>query len=57
MNKTVLVFTTSEDVDFHQDKNGNILCFDSLDEMYTYLTSNNISVDEVTVFDVLAEEE
>ena len=56
MQKTVIVFMTPEDVDFHEDKDGNILCFDRLDELYTYLTSNNIPVDLVRLFDVQAEE-
>ena len=56
MQKTVFVFMTPEDVDFHEDKDGNILCFDRLDELYTYLTSNNIPVDLVRLFDVQAEE-
>lgn len=57
MKKNVIVFMTPEDIDFHEDQDGNILCFDRLDELYTYLTSNNISVDSVRLFNVQAEDE
>lgn len=57
MQKSVIVFMTPEDIDFHEDREGNILCFDRLDELYTYLISNNIPVDSVRLFDIQAEEE
>ncbi len=50
--KTVLAFMLPEDIDYHTDDDGNILIFNSLDEMAGYCNDNNISLDDVKVFDV-----
>ena len=41
-----------EDLDYHTDKDGNILFFDRFDELSSYLLGSNIDVDNVSVFDV-----
>lgn len=50
--KTVLAFMLPEDIDYHTDSEGNILIFDNLDEIASYCNDNNISLDDVKVFDV-----
>lgn len=50
--KTVICFMLPEDLDYHSDKDGNILFFDRFDELSSYLLDNNINVDDVSVFDV-----
>ena len=50
--KTVICFMLPEDLDYHTDKDGNILFFDRFDELSSYLLGNNIDVDDVSVFDV-----
>lgn len=50
--RTVLTFMLPEDIDYHTDIDGNILIFDSLDEMAGYCNDNNISLEDVKVFDV-----
>ena len=46
-----------EDLDYHTDEDGNILCFDSLDELAGYCNENRILLDKLAVFTVTAEEE
>ena len=46
-----------EDNDFHMDEDGNILVFDRLDELFTFLTENNLPVGSVSCFEVTAIEE
>lgn len=41
-----------EDLDYHTDKDGNILFFDRFDELSSYLLDNNINTDNVSVFNV-----
>ena len=55
--KTMIAFMLPDDNDFHTDKDGNILVFDRLDELFTFLTENKLSVDEVSCFEVTAIEE
>ena len=43
-----------DDNDFHMDEDGNILVFDRLDELFTFLTENNLPVDSVSCFEVTA---
>ena len=50
--KAVICFMLPEDLDYHTDKDGNILFFDRFDELSSYLLDNNIDVDNVSVFDV-----
>lgn len=57
MAKNVLVFMLPDDIDYHEDENGNILCFDNLDELHSYLMEEHIPIELVHVFDVYAEEE
>lgn len=46
-----------DDNDFHTDEDGNILVFDRLDELFTFLTENKLPVNEVSCFEVTAIEE
>ena len=46
-----------DDNDFHTDEEGNILVFDRLDELFTFLTENKLPIDEVSCFEVTAIEE
>lgn len=55
--KEVITFMLPEDLDYHVDENGNILCFDSLDELAGYCNEKEISLDKLSVFTVTAEEE
>lgn len=55
--KEVITFMLPEDLDYHTDENGNILCFNSLDELAGYCSENGISLDKLSVFTVIAEEE
>ena len=55
--KTMIAFMLPEDDDFHMDEDGNILVFDRLDELFTFLTENNLPVDSVSCFEVTAIEE
>lgn len=55
--KTMIAFMLPNDNDFHLDEDGNILVFDRLDELFAFLTENNLSVDEVSYFEVTAIEE
>ena len=55
--KEVITFMLPEDLDYHTDEDGNILCFDSLDELAGYCNENRISLDKLAVFTVIAEEE
>lgn len=55
--KTVLAFMLPEDLDYHTDEDGNILCFDSLDELMSYCNENGIPLDSLSVFTISAEEE
>ena len=55
--KEVITFMLPEDLDYHTDEDGNILCFDSLDELAGYCNKNSISLDKLAVFTVTAEEE
>ena len=55
--KEVITFMLPEDLDYHTDEDGNILCFDSLDELMGYCNENGISLDKLSVFTVTAEEE
>ena len=55
--KAAICFMLPEDLDYHTDENGNILCFDSLDELVGYCNENRISLDKLAVFTVIAEEE
>ena len=50
--KTTICFMLPEDLDYHTDKDGNILFFDRFDELSSYLLDNNIDTDDVSVFDV-----
>lgn len=50
--KTVLAFMLPEDTDYHMDKDGNVLVFDSLDEIAIYCREYNISLGDVAVFAV-----
>lgn len=50
--KTVICFMLPEDLDYHTDKDGNILFFDRFDELFSYLLDNNINTDNVSVFNV-----
>lgn len=55
--KEIITFMLPEDLDYHTDEDGNILCFDSLDELAGYCNENGISLDKLSVFMVIAEEE
>ena len=55
--KEVIVFMLFGDEDFHTDENGNILCFDRLDELMSYCNENGIPLDRLSVFTIPAEEE
>lgn len=55
--KEVIAFILPEDLDYHTDENGNILCFDSLDELMGYCNEKEISLNKLAVFTVAAEEE
>ena len=55
--KTMIAFMLPGDNDFHTDEDGNILVFDRLDELFTFLTENNLPVDSVSCFEVTAIEE
>lgn len=50
--KTVICFMLPEDLDYHTDKDGNILFFGRFDELSSYLLNSGIDVDDVSVFDV-----
>lgn len=54
--KEVITFMLPEDLDYHIDKDGNILCFDGLDDLMGYCNENGISLDKLAVFTVTAEE-
>lgn len=55
--KTMIAFMLPEDDDFHMDEDGNILVFDRLDELFTFLTENKLPVEKVSCFEVTAIEE
>ena len=55
--KTMIAFMLPEDNDFNTDEDGNILVFDRLDELFTFLTENKLSVEKVSCFEVTAIEE
>ena len=55
--KEVITFMLPEDLDYHIDEDGNILCFDSLDELAGYCNEKEISLNKLAVFTVTAEEE
>lgn len=55
--KTMIAFMLPDDNDFHMDKDGNILVFDRLDELFTFLTENKLPVEKVSCFEVTAIEE
>ena len=55
--KTKIAFMLPDDNDIHMNKDGNILVFDRLDELFTFLTENNLPVDSVSCFEVTAIEE
>ena len=55
--KTMIAFMLPDDNDFHMDEAGNILVFDRLDELFTFLTENKLPVDEVSCFEVTVIEE
>ena len=55
--KTMIAFMLPEDNDFHTDEDGNILVFDRLDELFTFLTENKLPVEKVSCFEVTAIEE
>jgi hypothetical protein len=55
--KEVITFMLPEDLDYHIDKDGNILCFDSLDELMSYCNKNGIVLGKLEVFIIPAEEE
>ena len=55
--KTMIAFMLPDDNDFHTDEEGNILVFDRLDELFTFLTENKLPVNEVSCFEVTAIEE
>lgn len=52
--RKVILFMLPEDLDYHTDDNGNILCFDSFDELSSYLRDNNINEQDVSCFDAEA---
>ena len=54
---TMIAFMLPDDNDFHMDEDGNILVFDRLDELFTFLTENKLPVDKVSCFEVTAIEE
>lgn len=55
--KTMIAFMLPDDNDFHLDEDGNILVFDRLDELFTFLTENKLPVEKVSCFEVTAIEE
>lgn len=55
--KTMIAFMLPDDNDFHMDEDGNILVFDRLDELFTFLTENKLPVEKVSCFEVTAIEE
>lgn len=55
--KEVITFMLPDDLDYHTDKDGNILCFDSLDELMGYCNENGVLLHRLAVFTVTAEEE
>lgn len=55
--KEVITFMLPDDLDYHTDENGNILCFDSLDELMGYCNENGVPLHKLAVFTVTAEEE
>ena len=55
--KTMIAFMLPDDNDFRTDEDGNILVFDRLDELFTFLTENKLPVDKVSCFEVTAIEE
>lgn len=55
--KKVITFMLSDDLDYHTDEDGNILCFDSLDELMNYCNENGIPLHKLAVFTVTTEEE
>lgn len=55
--KEVITFMLPEDLDYHIDEDGNILCFDSLDELAGYCNEKEIPLNKLAVFTVTAEEE
>ena len=48
--KTMIAFMLPEDNDFNTDEDGNILVFDRLDELFTFLTENKLSVEKESCF-------
>lgn len=54
--KEVITFMLPEDLDYHTDEDGNILCFNNLDELMGYCNENGITLDKLAVFTVTAEE-
>lgn len=57
MIKNVLAFMLPDDIDYHTDEDGNVLWFNNLDELHSYLIKEHIPIGLVHVFDVYAEEE
>ena len=55
--KEVITFMLPDDLDYHTDEDGNILCFDSLDELMGYCNENGVPLHKLAVFTVTAEEE
>lgn len=55
--KEVITFMLPEDLDYYADEDGNILCFDNLDELMSYCNENGIALDKLAVFTIPAEEE
>ena len=55
--KTMIAFMLPDDNDFHMDEDGNILVFDRLDELFTFLTENKLPLEKVSCFEVTAIEE
>lgn len=55
--KEVITFMLPDDLDYHTDEDGNILCFDSMDELMGYCNENRILLHKLAVFTVTAEEE
>ena len=55
--KTMIAFMLPDDNDFYTDEEGNILVFDRVDELFTFLTENNLPVNKVSCFEVTAIEE
>lgn len=55
--KEVITFMLPDDLDYHTDEDGNILCFDSMDELMGYCNENGIPLHKLAVFTVTAEEE